>query len=262
MLYSTKGIVFHSLKYSETSIIVKIYTELFGIQSYLIRGIRKTRSKIKPGLFQSLTLLDMEVYHREHISLQSVREVRVAYPYHSIPFDIRKSSVALFVNELVYKAIREEEPNPGLFDFLWNKCLELDSTEDGVAVFHIHFAIELMHYLGFFPQLNYSPETPLFNLREGVFQAAVPVYPEYLDAILSKKFFALLDSTHALSDPTPGTSPRGEDPPPGPSPKREGGMILANEGRQLLEKILLYYQLHLPGFKGIQSHGILHEVLG
>ncbi|MCX6277351.1 MAG: DNA repair protein RecO [Bacteroidetes bacterium] len=261
MLCSTKGIVFHSLKYSETSIIVKIYTELFGIQSYLIRGMRKTRSKIKPALFQPLTLLDLEVYHREQASLQSIRGVHLAVPYQTIPFDIRKSSVALFINELLYKSIREEEPNPNLFGFLWNTCIALDSTDENVSDFHIRFAIQLMHYLGIFPQLNYSLETNLFNMREGIFQSGAPMYPECLDAKLSIKFFALLESNLSLSDLTPGPSPKEEDPTPGPSPKREGGMIVASERRELLEKILQYYQLHLPGFTGIKSHGILQEAL-
>ena len=273
MLYSTKGIVFHSLKYSETSIIVKIYTELFGIQSYLIRGIRKTHSKIKPALFQSLNLLDLEVYHREQASLQSIRDLHLAVPYQTIPFDIRKSSVALFINELLYKSIREEEPNPDLFGFLWNTCLALDSTQESVSDFHIRFTVQLMHYLGIFPQLNYSSETPLFNMREGIFQAEAPGYPEYIDAKLSINFFALLKSNLTLADPSPdtsqkmeapphGSSPKREDPPPHPSPKSEGSVILANQRRELLEKILLYYQLHLPGFTGIKSHGILHEALG
>lgn len=240
MLHSTKGIVFHSLKYSETSIIVKIYTEFFGIQSYLFKGIRSPKSKIKPGLFQSMTLLDLVVYHNEKQSLQSVKEVHLAHAFKTIPFDIRKSSVVLFINELVYKAIREEEPNPDLFGFLWQTCLQLDKTEENVSCFHIHFAMQLMHYLGIFPQDNYSSRLPVFNLREGFFQTTIPTHPHYLDTANSILFHNLLLTLNL----EPGT------------------LNLEPETRnQLLETILLYYQLHLPGFRGVQSHHILHDVL-
>jgi len=242
MLHSTKGIVFHSLKYSETSIIVKIYTELFGIQSYLIKGIRSSKSKIKPGLFQSLTMLDLVVYHKEKQSLQSVKEVGLAYPFNTIPFDIRKSSVALFINELAYKAIREEEPNPELFGFLWQTCLKLDEAEESVSWFHIFFAFQLMQYLGIMPQNNHSICCPIFNLREGLFQASIPNHPQYLDPVNSENFAAMLNASR---------NPSSIFRPPSSVPRT-----------QLLETILLYYQLHLPGFKGVQSHHILHDVLG
>ncbi len=244
MLHSTKGIVFHSLKYAESSIIVKIYTELFGLQSYLLRGIRNQKSKIKPPLFQPLTLLDLVVYHKEKQSLQSVREVHLAQPYHAIPFDIRKSSVALFINELVYKAIREEEPNPDLFEFLWKNCLMLDTTEESVSFFHLFFALQLMHHLGIFPQNNYTVRIPVFNMREGLFQMNIPGHPHYLDRDASFVFHKVL-ATCDGKDPLQYVSTI-------PNPETRS---------RLLETILLYYQLHLPGFSGIQSHHVLHDVL-
>ena len=236
MLHSTRGIVFHSIKYSETSIIVKIYTELFGIQSYLIKGIRNARSKIKPGLFQSMTLLDLVVYHQEKQSLQSVREVHLAQPFKTIPFDIRKSSVALFINELAFKSIREEEANADLFVFLWQTCIELDETAESVSFFHIRFALHLMEYLGIFPHNNHSPAFPVFNLREGLFQPSVPNHPHYLDPENSLLFHNLLTT---FDQPSAGVQSRAP----------------------LLETILLYYQLHLPEFRGLRSHHILHDVL-
>ncbi|MCX6304611.1 MAG: DNA repair protein RecO [Bacteroidetes bacterium] len=251
MLHSTNGIVFHSLKYSETSIIVKVYTELFGLQSYLIKGIRSSRSKIKAGLFQPLTLLDLVVYHKEKQSLQSVKEVHLAHPFKNIPFDIRKSAVAMFINELIYKAIREEEANPDLFVFLWQTCLLLDETDDSVSGFHIHFAIRLCEYLGILPQNNYSDSHRIFNLREGVFQPVVPGHPHYLDPENSRLFSRLLElcSTEPMKNGVTGIWQNGE--------------IFPNAGsrNQFLDTILLYYRLHLPGFKGVQSHLILHDVM-
>ncbi|MDP1620882.1 MAG: DNA repair protein RecO [Bacteroidales bacterium] len=236
MLHSTKGIVFHSLKYSDTSVIVKIYTELFGIQSYLLKGIRSPGSKIKPGLFQSLTLLDLVVYHKEKRSLQMVKEVRLAHVFKTIPQDIRKSSLVLFINELVYKSIREEEPNPELFAFLWKTCRQLDETTESVSCFHIHFAIGLCRHLGIFPQTNYSEKKQIFNLREGLFQSHIPEHPHYLDPGNSLLFYSLLKTCNQHFTAAQNFTP-------------------------LLETILLYYKLHLPGFRDVQSHHILHDAL-
>ena len=250
MLHSTQGIVFHTIKYSETSVIVKIYTELFGIQSYLLKGIRNYRSKIKPGLFQSMTLLDLVVYHKERQSLQSVKEVQLAHPFKTIPFDIRKSSVALFINELVYKAIREEEPNEGLFRFLWQTFLHLDETDESVSSFHLFFALQLMHHLGIFPQNNHSARFSVFNLREGLFQSSIPSHPQYLDPAGSLALHNML----AACDPEMTTN----------TIAMNGAFmhgLSAGTRNQMLETLLLYYQLHLPGFGGMQSHHILHDVL-
>ncbi len=246
MLHSTRGIVFHSLKYSESSLIVKIYTGLFGLQSYLFKGIRNPKSRIKPGLFQALTMLDLVVYHKERHSLQSVKEVRLAYPYQTIPYDIRKSSVTLFMNELLYKSIREEEANPPLFQFLWDTCMQLDTTEKNVSLFHICFAMQLMQYLGIFPQDNYSELCPVFNMRDGIFQSSIPGHPHYLDPEKSKLFHSWLSE---FGQQNPDRVQNFE--PCQKSIVREW----------LLETILIYYQLHLPGFRGLQSHHILHTVL-
>lgn len=240
MLHQTKGIVFHSLKYSESSVIVKIYTELFGLQSYLFRGVRNPKSKTKSALFQPLTLLDLVVYHKEKHTLQSVKEIRLAHPYHTIPFDIRRSSVAIFINELLYRSIREEEANPDLFEFIWESCLLLDNTESTVSNFHLVFLLQLAIHLGISPNQNYAPGLPLFNLREGNFQHSIPDHPNYLDQEESAILNTLLRTPLGM----------------------QSLLELKAEIRsRMLETILLYYQLHLPGFKGVKSHHILHTVL-
>ncbi len=235
MLHATRGIVFHSIKYSETSVIVKIYTESFGIRSYLVKGARNPRAKIRAAIFQPLTLLEAVVYEKERASLQSIKEVRIAHPYRSLPFDIRKSSVALFINELASKAIREEESNPGLFAFLWESCTDLDSTEESVAVYPLTFAVRLMKPLGILPRNNHSENTPFFDLREGFFLPSPPSHPQYLNRETSAQFSNLLTT---------------------------GDRQLSAPSRShLLDIILQYYQLHLTGFGVMQSHHILREVL-
>jgi DNA repair protein RecO (recombination protein O) len=240
MWHSTRGIVFHTVRYSDSSIIAKIYTELFGLQSYLVRGVFKQGSKTRPALFQPLTLLQMEVGHRSHDSLQRYRDIHVAVPCPSTASDIRKSSIALFINELVFKSIREEEANPEMFGFLWKQCLELDALEKGFALFHIRFTFNLMHLLGIFPQLDDSSDCQIFNLRDGLFQHTIPDHPDYLDPEQGQLFlnFALAESTS------------------------QAMMAGYRQRHQVLEILMHYYRLHLPGFKGVESLDVLKEVFG
>jgi len=240
MLHQTRGIALTTLKFSETSIIAKVYTELFGLQSYLLKGIRKKQSRIKPGLFQPLTLLELSVYHKEKITLHSLKEGYNCYPYQTIPFDIRKSSIALFMTELVYKSIREEESNSPLFKFLWNSCLTLDNIRESFSWFHVAFSVQFSRYLGILPQADLAGNKHFFDMKEGIFQECEPGHPYFLDKQMSSLLKDLL-----LSDSlVPGTL--------------HATLKTRNE---LLEKILHYYSLHLAGFRGVQSHKILHSVL-
>jgi DNA repair protein RecO (recombination protein O) len=241
MLHQTRGIVLHATKFSETSNVVKIYTELFGLQSYLVKGVRKQNAKIKSGLFQPLTLLDLVVYHKEKASLQTLKEISYSFLYQTIPFDIRKSSIALFINELVYKTIHEEDPHPELFSFLYQTCIHLDSINDNFTLFHLVFSLQLTRYLGCMPQSNYSGENLFLNLREGIFQGNAPEHPDYLNPVMSKLFFQLLQTAE-------GACPSIHIP--------------AKIRDMMLEMILIYYGLHVPGFREVKSHHILHTILG
>jgi DNA repair protein RecO (recombination protein O) len=241
MLHQTRGIALHLTKFSETSSIVKIYTELFGLQSYLVRGVRKQKSKIKSGLFQPLTLLDLVVYHKEKSTIQSLKEVNYSHHYKEIPFDIRKSSIALFINELLYKSIHGEESFPELFTFLYNSCIQLDETHESIALFHLVLSIHLTRYLGCMPQLNYSDKTPFLDLREGVFQSVDPGHPDFLDPAMSRIFFQILQTAEGDNVTV---------------------QLPAVTRNSLLETILVYYRLHVPGFREMKSQSILRTVLG
>jgi len=239
MLHKTRGIVIHSVKYSETSLIVKVYTETFGIQSYMVKGARSPKSKFRPVLFQPLTLLDMVVYHKERGTLQSIKEVRLAHPYQTLPFDIRKSSIALFLNEVVYRSVGEEEPNPALFGFLWSSFLLLDEAEEPFMHFHLLFTIKLTRYLGFQPRNTRTDEHCFFNLSEGTFQELF-LEGVCLDRSLSDSWCRLLD--------WPFEKPAIPD-------------LSAKDRDALLDALLLYYRYHLPGFSGFRSAEVLHSVL-
>src|SRR5436190_3456251 len=126
MLHKTRGIVFHVTHYSESSVVAKIYTELFGLQSYLVNSVRKKNSKIKTAALQPLALIDLVVYHKERSGLQRLADAKNNPALKSIPFDVRKSSIVLFMNEVLFKSVKEEEANQPLFDFIFNSVQLLD----------------------------------------------------------------------------------------------------------------------------------------
>lgn len=235
MLHQTRGIVLHHLQYSETSVIARIYTEKFGLQSYLIRGVRTPKAKIKLGLLEHLSLLEMVVYYREGRGLQNIKELRLAYAFKSIHADIRKSSQALFINELVYKSVKEEESNAELFEFLFNSVLELDDPDFFSPDFHLSFMVLLARFLGFAPARNYTPGS-WFNLQEGYFEAQRPAHSHFIIPEQAGLFNALLnhDTSHRVQ-----------------SAMR----------KHLLDKLIEFYELHIPSFGGLRSPEILHEVL-
>jgi len=247
MLHQTRGISLHTVKFSETSIIAKIYTELFGLQSYLIKGIRREHSKIRPGFFQPLTLLDLTVYHKEKRSLQSLKEVHNLYPYQTLTTDIRKSSIALFIDELLYKAIREEESNKELFDFLYNSCIELDQVSGNFTLYPLLFTIRLSRFIGIIPQVVDIPGYEIFNLKEGTFQNHRPEHRYFLEPPLSLILKELIKNELTFGNQKQEASGL-----------HSGALKVRNE---LLEQMLLYYKLHLPEFRDINSHRILHSIL-
>jgi DNA repair protein RecO (recombination protein O) len=239
MLHTTRGIVFHHVKYSESSVIARIYTELFGLQSYMIRGIRNKKSTIKSALLQHLTLVDLVVYHKTKSNIQNIKEIKIAYPFNSIPYNIYKSSIAVFLNEILYHVIKEEEANVELFKFLFNSIQILDLNNEAYATFHYFFLVQLTKYLGFFPKNNFSDKNCNFNLEEGNFTSQKGPQNIYISqpfsyyiAQLSNLFFEDMDEIN----------------------------IWNSHKSELLEIILNYYRLHLPISLNIKSHQILQTV--
>ena len=241
MYYTTRGIVFRQTKYSDSSLVVRILTEEMGLRTYIVKGARGPKAKIKVSLFQPLTLLDLVVSQKEKTDLQHIREARVAYPYQFMHLDIRKSSILLFLNELLYKSIREEAVNPELFRFIFDHLILLDQTVDNPANFHLLFAIHLTRNLGFFPHGSYLNENTVFDLVEGQFLQAEALPAENFITGLNCAWFSKLLAT---------------------SPEKFYSIAIPTAVRSdLLEKILRYYHLHLPLTGEFKSHIVLHDVL-
>ncbi len=188
-LHKTKGIVLRTVKYGETSIIVSIFTELFGIQSYLVNGVRASTKKGsgKANLFQPAAILDLIVYHNELRNLQRIKEFRWGYLYKHIFSDIKKNAVALFMVELLTKCLKQPEANEDLFHFAEDAFLHLDESSEMVtANFPLFFALHLAVFFGVLPNLS-KPEifenskNLYFDLKEGNFSYKQPDHPHFLE---------------------------------------------------------------------------------
>ena len=239
MFFQTKGIVFHATKYSDNSLIVKIYTETFGLQSYLIRSARSKKSKMKIGVFQPLSLLDITVSHDKKPGLQFIKEITLSYPFTDIPFNIKKSSIAIFLTEVLSKSIKEEEQNTDLFHFLYNAIIDLDNCKNNVSEFHLFFLLALSKYLGFYPQNNYDDSNKLFSLYDGRFINVQPEHPYYLDMKMSKCFHQFISIAITNTD-----------------------MLFFSSAikKEILNKLIDYYTIHIHGFNKLKSLSVLEEV--
>ena len=228
MQEKTRGIVINYIRLRETSIVVNIYTEAFGIRAYIENGIRSAKSKNKIALFQPLTLLDLVVFERENKGLKRISEVKCSQPYQSLPYDISKSSISLFLAEVLKKCLKEEEANPPLFNFLMYSFSYLDSPHVEYGNFHLIFLIKLSAYLGFSPETSEQVllEFQSLNLR--------PFSTE-----LISQFNQLLKLNY-----------------------EDNFRINRAQRADLLDIILSFYKIHIDGFGDIKSHTVLKEVLG
>ncbi len=149
MLHKVRGVVFRFTKYGESSIIITIFTDSFGLQSYIINGARSRSTKSRMALYQPLTLLELVVYHRENANINRIKEVKCVHPYSTLHLDVTKSSIAIFINEVINKTIKEESHASGLCEFLFSSLITLDSIPGPVQNFHLMFMLKLSRFLGF-----------------------------------------------------------------------------------------------------------------
>lgn len=214
MLHKTQGIVLSHIKYRETSIIVHVFTKAWGLQGYLVQGVRTKKPKYGIALFQPLMLLDMVVYHKKQGGLQRVSEVKCHRPNNHILGDLKKALIAIFLAEFIVKVVREEERNEPLFDFCWQSVIKLDEQATQYDLFHLHFLLQLGHYLGFgiekaediYAQLKRSGQhvgmtQEVMTVINGLLQGYVPIGSnlrrQITDAVI--RFYQLhIDSLNTL----------------------------------------------------------------
>lgn len=237
MVVTTKAIVFSAIKYSDADLIVSCFTESSGLKSYLLRSILKSKKgKLKPSYFQVLSQLEIVAEHKNRGTLERIREVKVLQHYKSLHTDVIKSGMLMFLSELLKNSILEEEVNLELFHFIENSLCWLDEHEN-IANFHIFFLLKLSAYLGFYPDTSYIGK-PYFNLSEGNFQdSGIGAHCETGKKVEAlKQFFGI--EIDALSK-----------------------VKLTKTTRlAVLNLLLVYYQLHLQGFKKPKSLLVLNQL--
>ena len=239
MLTKTQAIVLHSLKYGETRLIVDMFTRSQGRQSFIVSIPKSVKGKIKKQLFQPLTLLEIESDLRPKLQLQKLSDVRLASPFSSIPFDPNKLSISLFIAEFLYYALRSEQHNEPLFDYIVNSIQWLDAQTDRFANFHLVFLMRLSRFLGFYPNLDHYQTGDYFDLRESIFLSAPPVHRDFLHPQEAEKIQLMMRMDF---------------------PTMHLFRMSHQERNRLLEVSLIYYRLHLPDFPELKSVSVLQEL--
>lgn len=243
-LHHTKGIVLRTVKYGETSVIVSIFTEILGIQSYLVNGVRVSTKKGsgKANLFQPSAILDMIVYHNELKQLQRIKEFKWAHIYQHILSDVKKNAVTLFMVELLTKCLKQPEANPDLFYFTEDTFLSLDAASETVtANFPLFFSLHLPVFFGFRFSDNYSENNSFLDLQEGAFVKEHPAHPHFLE---DKQAFI---TSQILKVQQPG--------------ELEDIKLNHDFRRNLLYQYEVYYKLQIQDFGTLRTLPVLKEIL-
>ncbi len=239
MLATTEGIVLHFIKYGESSVIATIYTREFGRQSYLVNAARSRKSKNKASLLQALFLVDLLAYQKQSRELHRIKELKNNQPYQNIAFDIAKSTQVIFLAEILYKTIHEQESFPEMFDFMKNALLYFDLMEKGVSNFYLFFLFRLTEYLGFLPDTTKPGLEGWFDIKKGLIVPFEPSHPLFANRELTKYLIALSKiKIHELV-------------------KFKVSKTIRNS---LLTVLLDYYQIHFDNLGEIKSMKVLKEV--
>ncbi|MGL4851315.1 MAG: DNA repair protein RecO [Phocaeicola sp.] len=239
MWHKTLGIVLYSLKYSDTSNIVTIYTRHSGRASFLVPLPRSRRSPLKNVLFQPLSIIEFEADFKPAASLHRIKEAKSSYPFQSIPYDPFKSAISLFLAEFLYKALREEEENELLFSYLEHSIHWLDRCTSKYANFHLVFLMRFSRFLGLYPNVeNYLPGA-YFDLQGATFTLEKPLHLAYINPEESSRISTLMrmnyDTMHLFE-------------------------MNRVERSRCLAILNQYYSLHLPDFPRLKSLDILQEL--
>ena len=239
MLTKTQAIVLHAIKYGETRLIVDMFTKVFGRQAFIVSIPKTPKGKVKKQFFQPLTILEIETDIRPRQQLQKLHDVRLAAPFASIPFEPDKLAISLFVAEFLYYALRSEQRNELLYEYLENSIVWLDGQQSSFANFHLVFLLRLTRFLGFYPNLDDYKDGDYFDLRESVFMPMPPVHRDFLHPKEAQKVQLMMRMDF---------------------PTMHLFRMSHQERNRLLEVSLKYYRLHLPDFPEMKSIEVLQAL--
>jgi DNA repair protein RecO (recombination protein O) len=239
----TRGIVFRTVKYGETSIIVDIYTEEKGLQSFIAGNVRSAKSQMSFSLFQPMQVLEIVSYYREGDQvLHRLKEARMSQYFDHIPFDVKRGAVVLFMAEVLRKCIREAQADSGLFHFLIDTLTFLDTPEAPLAVMPAWFLAQLTDWFGFMPSEDEIPadgQLAYFDLRDGALVLTPDPLSDQLAPDLAQCLFSLLKTdTSRLAQL----------------------QLTASQRKALLNGLLKYYAYHIDKFGQVNAHEVLNTV--
>ncbi len=237
--YKGRGVVLHSLKYGENAMVVHLLTDVAGRQSFIVQGVRSSRGRgSKSALFQPLFALEFEGLAPSRGELHKFKEVRSGIILHQTPFDLRRSTIALFIAEVLYRLVKESTPNEELFEMVWHSIEMLDQMEEGIPNFHLWFLVQLSPLLGFMPSGEYT-EGGYFDKIEGCFVTMIPPHGAVMGSEHSSLLYQFLyaDAQQAAHIALSGAR-RGD----------------------FLESVISYYNYHLDLINTVQSLQILREI--
>ena len=239
MLCKTRGIVLHSIPYNDKYSIIYMYTEAFGRASYLVARSRGKKSTISKALFMPLSVIEMEVEHLNKRDLHRIRETKLCYPLTEVACNPVKNVLALFMSEVLFRVVKETEPDARLFEFLCETVQLLELTDKGVANFHLVFLLRLLYYMGIYPNGDSFLPGSYFDLLNGEFIDHIPMHRHFLNREESVIFARLLKMSFE-------------------------NMSLYTFSRQdrihVINRILEYYRLHLPDFPEIKSLSVMQSL--
>ena len=237
-LFKSIGIVFRSIKYSETSLILDIFTREKGMRSFIVSGVRKSKSKTKASMYQHLNILELVAYDKDN-KLARIKETKIHHYYQKLTFDVVRSSVGLFILEVCKNSILEKEENIELFDFIHDRLVLLDSDAlKNNTLFPIKFLLELSQFIGFQPFQNFDKDNPYFDLFNGRF---VPdASGKYISSLEVSKEIALLENMNMLDI--------------------DKLSIPKQRRNEILDDLIIYYKLHIEQFKDLNTLDVLRTI--
>ena len=235
-----QGIVLQSIRYGDTSLIVKVFTRNYGLRSYMVKGALSHGSKNRAALLQNLHLINyIEAGKPNKSGLGYLKDVQLSTVYQSIPFVMNKSAILMYVSELLTKTITEQEQNEALYDFIVRSLLWLDLVEKDYANFPLYFTLELTRHLGYYPKTNHEAGF-CFDMMEGTFVHDYPLHPYYFDKDDSVLLAQMLDKGIDEACCLP---------------------LRVSQRRALLDGLIVFMRLHAPVMNDFHSHEVLKTVL-
>ena len=235
-----QGIVLQSIRYGDTSLIVKVFTRNLGLRSYMVKGAFNRNSNSRAALFQNLHLINyVEASRPNKGSLGYLKDVQLTTVYQSIPFVMNKSAILMYISELLSKTIIEQEQNEVMFDFIVRSLLWLDIVEQDYANFPLFFTLELTRHLGFYPKANHETGY-CFDMMEGSFAHDLPVHPYYFDNENAQLLAQMLNVSIDEACRMP---------------------LRVSQRRELLDGLIVFMRLHAPVMNDFHSHEVLKTVL-